>query len=203
MQIGVFGGTFDPPHIAHLILAAEAYAQLNLAKVLWVLTPQPPHKRDQYITPVADRLAMLEAALGDDPAFELSHVDLDRPAPHYAVDTVRLLKRLNPEDRLIYLMGGDSLEDLPEWHDAQGFVKACDGLGVMMRSKSEIDLKALEASLPGIRQKVQSIRAPVLEISSTHVREWIAQGRPYRYYLPASVFQVIQERNIYFDILKI
>ena len=68
MQIGVFGGTFDPPHIAHLILAAEAYAQLNLAKVLWVLTPQPPHKRDQYITPVADRLAMLEAALGDDPA---------------------------------------------------------------------------------------------------------------------------------------
>ena len=202
MQLGVFGGTFDPPHIAHLILAAEAYAQLNLNKVLWVLTPQPPHKRNQYITPAADRLAMLKAALGDDPAFELSRVDLDRPAPHYAVDTVKLLKRLHPDDRLIYLMGGDSLKDLPEWHNAQEFVAVCDGLGVMMRSKNEIDLQALESLLPGIRHKVQNIRAPVLEISSTHVREWIAQGRPYRYYLPAAVFQVIQERNIYFDLIK-
>jgi nicotinate-nucleotide adenylyltransferase len=201
MQIGIFGGTFDPPHIAHLILAAEAYAQLSLTKVLWVLTPKPPHKHDHYITPVGDRLAMLVAALGDDPAFELSRVDLDRPAPHYAVDTVKLLKGIHPDDKLIYLMGGDSLEDLPGWHDAQGFVEACDGLGVMLRSQSEIDLEALEARLPGINQKVQIIRAPVLEISSTHVREWIAQGRPYRYYLPATVYRVIQERNIYFDII--
>jgi nicotinate-nucleotide adenylyltransferase len=197
MHIGVFGGTFDPPHIAHLILAAEAYAQLDLSKVLWVLTPRPPHKRDQNITPVVDRLAMLRAALGDDPAFELSHVDLDRPPPHYAVDTLKLLRQDYPGDELIYLMGGDSLEDLPDWYAPQAFVKACDGLGVMVRPKTEIDLESLEARLPGIGQKIHIVRAPVLEISSTHVREWIAQGRPYRYYLPAAVYHVIQERGIY------
>jgi len=100
-------------------------------------------------------------------------------------------------------MGGDSLEDLPDWHDPQGFVEACDGLGVMMRPESEIDLKALDARLPGIGQKIEIIRAPVLEISSTHVREWITQGRPYRYYLPAAVYRVIQERSIYMNKVQI
>ncbi|MEJ5223535.1 MAG: adenylyltransferase/cytidyltransferase family protein, partial [Anaerolineales bacterium] len=82
--IGLFGGTFDPPHVGHLILAAEARDQLGLSRVLWVLTPQPPHKQGQPITPLAHRLAMLAHMLADSPEFEISRVEIERPGPHYA-----------------------------------------------------------------------------------------------------------------------
>src|SRR5512134_3010613 len=104
MRLGIFGGTFDPPHLGHLILAAEAQAQLGLERILWVLTPFPPHKTDQQVTSLGDRLDLLAAALDDDPAFELCRVDIDRPPPHYAVDTVGLLHAQYPQARLVYLM---------------------------------------------------------------------------------------------------
>ena len=195
--IGVFGGTFDPPHIGHLVLAAEAQAQLDLERVSWVLTPYPPHKDDRAITPLEQRLALLRAALDDDPTFELSTVDIDRPPPHYAVDTLRLLKGRYPGAGLAYLMGGDSLADLPEWHDPAGFVEACDALAVMARPGHPPDLATLEAQLPGLNQKLRFIQAPLLEISSTMVRERIVQGEPFRYFLPGTVYGLIQERGLY------
>ena len=105
MRLGIFGGNLDPPHIGHLIFASEAHFQLNLDRVLWVLTPEPPHKREREVTSLDRRLALLNAALGDDPAFELSHVDIDRRAPHFAADTVGLLKTQFPNSSLVYLMG--------------------------------------------------------------------------------------------------
>ncbi|MCX8025419.1 MAG: adenylyltransferase/cytidyltransferase family protein, partial [Thermanaerothrix sp.] len=90
-RLGIFGGTFDPPHVGHLILASEAADQLHLDRVLWVLTPDPPHKRGQPITPLAIRLKLVMAAIQEDPLFELSRVEIDRPGPHYAVDTLRIL----------------------------------------------------------------------------------------------------------------
>ena len=86
--LGLFGGTFDPPHIGHLILSAEAHAQLGLDRLLWVLTPNPPHKQGQQITPLEHRLAMTKLAIADNPQFELSTVEMDRPGPHYALDSV-------------------------------------------------------------------------------------------------------------------
>ena len=106
MRIGVFGGTFDPPHIAHLILADECRHQLELDRVLWVLTQTPPHKLGQVISPLEQRLALLQAALAGEGAFQISRADIDRPAPHYAVDTLRILRTENPTDSLVYLMGG-------------------------------------------------------------------------------------------------
>ena len=90
-QIGLFGGTFDPPHLGHLILASEAYSQLGLNRLLWILTPDPPHKQDQVITPVEHRLAMVNLAIQDNAKFELSRVELDRPGPHYTLDTVETI----------------------------------------------------------------------------------------------------------------
>src|SRR5512137_385996 len=86
--IGLFGGTFDPPHLGHLILAAEARAQLGLERLLWVLTPDPPHKQDQSITPHEHRLAMVKLAIDNDSQFEVSTVELERPGPHFTLDTV-------------------------------------------------------------------------------------------------------------------
>lgn len=199
MRIGIFGGTFDPPHLGHLILAAEAQVQLGLEKVLWVLTPHPPHKQGQAITPLQHRLDMVLAAIGDNPSFELSRIEIDRPAPHYAVDTVRLIRKSYPDDEVVYLMGGDSLRDLPTWHQPRQLVEICHALGVMHRLGEAIDLMELEHLLPGIKQKVRFIETPLLDIASSEIRQRVATGGHFRYFLPPKVFEIIQERGLYRD----
>lgn len=198
-RLGVFGGTFDPLHLGHLILAAEAQAQLRLEKVLFVLTADPPHKRGRQITPVEDRLAMLAAAIDGQSIFELSRVEIDRPGPHYAADTMHLLAKEYAGQDLVYLIGGDSLRDLPEWNRPQVFLAACGALGVMRRPRTRIDLEDLERALPGLTAKLVFVDAPLLEISSSEIRERVRDGGHYRFYLPKAVFQIIGERGLYKD----
>lgn len=195
--LGIFGGTFDPPHIAHLALAAEALRQLGLERVLWVLTPVPPHKPGQAITPVETRLELVRAAIRGEPRFELSRVDIDRPPPHYALDTVRRLRETYPGAELVYLMGGDSLRDLPNWHQPQEFVLACHALGVMRRPKTRLNLERLEASLPTLREKVRFFDAPRLDISASDIRRRARLGQPYLYMLPAAVGEIIAAQGLY------
>jgi nicotinate-nucleotide adenylyltransferase len=195
--IGIFGGTFDPPHLGHLILAAEARQQLGLRRLLWVLTPIPPHKLDQTITPIEYRLTMLQLAIARNPAFEISRVEMDRRGPHYTLDTVNLLAGQNPGAEMVYLMGGDSLRDLPAWHRPAELLSACRYLGVMRRPSDAIHLPDLEAILPGITRKVHFVDAPLVEISSHEIRQRIANGRPFRYFLPPSVYEYILERDLY------
>jgi nicotinate-nucleotide adenylyltransferase len=197
IRIGVLGGTFNPPHMAHLILAAEAVAKLGLDCLLFVLTQHPPHKRDMGVTSLGHRLDMLEAAIEGNKVFSLSRVEIDRPGPHYAVDTVHLLQSQYPGSELIYIMGEDSLQDLPTWHRARDFVAACHALGVMRRSGNDVNLDAIDGELTGVSKKVQFIDAPVLEIASTDIRQRIAEGRPYRYLVPSAVYHIIEERGLY------
>ncbi|MEJ2709320.1 MAG: nicotinate-nucleotide adenylyltransferase [Anaerolineales bacterium] len=197
MRLGIFGGTFDPLHVGHLILAGEALDQLALDKLHWLLTPDPPHKPDREITPIPARVAMLQAAIEENAKFELSRLDIDRPPPHYAVDSLHLYRQRFPQAELIYLMGGDSLGDLPTWHEPRQFIEACDGLGVMRRPGDQVDLSGLEKELPGISEKVSFVDAPLLEISSSIIRERVAAGRHYRYYLPAAVCEIIEHRGLY------
>jgi nicotinate-nucleotide adenylyltransferase len=196
-RLGVFGGTFDPPHLGHLILAAEAQAQLGLDKILFVLTADPPHKRDQAITPVKDRLAMLGAAIQGQNIFTLSRVEIDRPGPHYALETMRLLAKEHKASQLVYLIGGDSLQDLPNWDRPQDLIAACDALGAMRRPGTRIDLATLERALPGLSAKLEFVDAPLLEISSSEIRDRVRDGGHYRFYLPGSVFELIQQRGLY------
>lgn len=197
MRLGIFGGTFDPPHVGHLILAAEAFEQLQLDRLLWVLTPDPPHKQNQVISDEKMRLELLRLAIADSPQFELSRVELDRPGPHYALDTVRLLREQFSGWELFYLIGGDSLRDMPTWHEPQALVRAVDGFGVMRRAGAEFDLPALEATLAGITRKVVFLDVPLLEISSTEIRARLAQGRTARYYLLPRVYERIVKKGYY------
>ncbi|HWQ47100.1 MAG TPA: nicotinate-nucleotide adenylyltransferase [Longilinea sp.] len=197
MRIGVFGGTFDPPHVGHLILAMEAVNQMHLDLVLWVLTPDPPHKSNWQITPVEKRQVMLEAAIVGDPQFVLSRVDIDRPAPHYAVDTIRLLKTQYPNDSLVYLIGGDSLHDFPAWHDPVGLVSELDSIGVLRRPADDVDMSALEKVIPGLTSKTSFINAPQIEISGRVIRRLVASQLNYRYYLPPAVFTLVQQFKLY------
>ena len=198
-RLGVFGGTFDPPHIAHLVLAAEAFEQLDLDLVLWVLTLNPPHKQEHTITQLQHRLDLVQAAIGSDPKFRLSRVDINRPPPHYAVDTLTLLRNEFPKAALIYLMGGDSLENLSSWYKPLEFVKQCDALGVMRRPGSEIKKIHLDGSIPDIKSKIRYIDTPLLDISASQIRRRILENRPYRYYVPPVVFKIIEDRHLYID----
>jgi nicotinate-nucleotide adenylyltransferase len=197
MRLGVFGGTFDPPHLGHLILAAEAADQLQLDLVLWVITPDPPHKHGQSISPLDVRMRMLKAALNEDARFQISRVDVDRPGPQYAVDTVQILKGQYPGSQLYYLLGGDSLHDLPKWYAPQRLLATVDGVGVMRRPGDRVDLGGLERFLPGLGHRVRFVDAPLLEIASRDIRERIAEGRHCRYFLPEAVWSIIQELNLY------
>ncbi|MEW5827943.1 MAG: nicotinate-nucleotide adenylyltransferase [Chloroflexota bacterium] len=196
-RIGLFGGTFDPPHLGHLILAAEAQAQLGLTRLLWVLTAQPPHKPGQPVTALEHRLSMLELAITDDPYSEISRIEIDRPGPHYAADTLRLMQARDPETELVYLIGGDSLRDLPNWQRPSDLLAGCRFLGVMRRPGDSVDLSALERLLPGIQAKVRFVDAPLLEISSREIRRRVAEGGHFRYYLPDPVYKYIVRQNLY------
>lgn len=196
-RLGLFGGTFDPPHIGHLILASEARSQLELTRLLWTVTPDPPHKQDQPITPLIHRLAMVRLAIQEDPAFELSAIELNRPGPHYTIDTIRLLAEQNPQAEIVPIIGGDSLNDLPTWHRPREIVYAAHWVGVMRRPGEEPDLEELERELPGIRSKIHYVDAPLLEIASREIRSRAAAGKPFRYYLPDLVYDYIEKHHLY------
>jgi nicotinate-nucleotide adenylyltransferase len=195
--IGVFGGTFDPPHIGHLILAVEAHYQLELERVLWVLTADPPHKPEAPLTATEIRLEMLKISMGNRPEFELSRVDIDRPGPHFAVDTLRLLSEAHPGEQWAYLMGGDSLRDMFRWHDPAGFLSRCDLLAVMPRPEAPPDLASLQQDLPEIEQKLRFLRAPSVALSSSDVRRRVRQGQPFEHLLTAGVAQLIRSQGLY------
>lgn len=197
MRTGVFGGTFDPPHLAHLILAEEARHQLGLDRILWVLTPISPLKPDSRITPVKQRLNLLEAALTDNPVFEVSRVDIDRPPPHFAFETLKILNESNPNVELVYLMGGDSLRDLPKWERPEELVENCHAIGVMRRQGDEINMAHLEKVISDIRKKVRWIDAPILEISGSQIRRRLKLGEPARYFLTPAVYQIICDQKLY------
>jgi nicotinate-nucleotide adenylyltransferase len=197
LRIGLFGGTFDPPHIGHLILAAEAQSQMGLDRLFWILTPNPPHKKEQLITPLRDRLAMVRLALADSPAFELSTIDIDRPDPQYALDTVKIVADQYPEASLFYLMGGDSLRDLPMWHFPAEFIARLDGIAVMRRPGDLIDLPELEKQIPGLTARVNFVDAPLLDISAHEIRTRVAERRHYRYFLPPKVYNYIVKHNLF------
>jgi nicotinate-nucleotide adenylyltransferase len=195
--IGVFGGTFDPPHLGHMALAEAALAQLNLDRLLWMLTPDPPHKQGQPITPVKHRLAMLELTLAGYPEFELSRLELDRPGPHYALDTVTLLAEKNPDADIVYLMGGDSLRNLPIWDRPAQFVAALHTIGVLRRPVSSPDLLSLEKVLPGITAKVRFIDAPPMDVSASGIRAFAAAGKDIRRYVIPAVYRYIKKHRLY------
>jgi len=196
-RIGIFGGTFDPPHLGHLILASEARAQLSLTRLLWVLTPISPHKIHKPITSVAHRLEMVQCAISDEPTFELSTLEFDRPAPQYTVDTLELLHQQRPVADLVLLIGADALRGFAAWRRPADVVAACREIGVMRRPGESVHLSALEAALPGIQDKVRFVEAPLLQISSSEIRRRIGEGLEFRYFLPAPVYEYIQSHQLY------
>ncbi|MBA7507975.1 Nicotinate-nucleotide adenylyltransferase [subsurface metagenome] len=196
MNIGVFGGTFDPVHIGHLVVAEEARIRLGFKEVLFVPAGQPWRKIDRNITPADHRVEMVRRAIADNPHFKLCTLEVERPGPSYTVDTLTMLrKQLGSEASLFFILGRDTLAELSLWKEPKKLVQLCK-LVVAPRLGSK-DLKHLETSIPGLLDKVIQLDMPVIGISSAEIRQRIAQGLSIRYWVPAEVEKYITEQKIY------
>lgn len=195
--LGILGGTFDPPHIGHLLLAESALDNCGLSKMLMVPAADPPHKRDNHVTGIEHRLAMLKLAIVDNPRLELSTVDIDRPGPHYTVDMLDIIGQQYPGSELYFAMGDDSLNDLTIWRDPAGIL-ARAWLIVMARTDEQVDLSKLRPMLPNIDERVVLLRdVPIAGVSSTRLRERIHNGLSVRYQLPQTVEHYIAQHQLY------
>lgn len=196
-RLGILGGTFDPPHIGHLVLADCAIQSLALDDLLFVPAADPPHKLSTRVS-IAHRLPMLERALALDPRFHLSRVDIDRPGPHYTVDMVRIIQAQQPDAELFFLMGSDSLRDLNTWHQPQALIEQVR-LAVMRRPEADVPLSIHAALLPRLEERIVVIDAPRLEVSSTEIVERLRAGKSVRFLVPDPVLDYIETRQVYRD----
>jgi len=196
VNIGVLGGTFDPIHIGHLVVAEEARIKLGLSEVLFVPAGQPWLKQDRDITPAVHRVEMVHRAIADNPYFKLSTLEVDHPGPSYSVDTLTLLQdQLSGEASLFFILGRDTLAELPLWKEPRKVVQLCR-LVVPPRLGSR-DLRHLEKAIPGLLERVIQLDMPVIGISSSEIRQRLAQGLPIRYLVPRGVENYITEQRIY------
>jgi nicotinate-nucleotide adenylyltransferase len=195
-RVGILGGTFDPPHMGHLILGEYASDALQLTQMLFVPAGDPPHKQAEAKTLLEHRLTMLKLALADNEHFQMSRADVDRPGPHYSVDMVQIIRDSYPDAEVYFVMGGDSLRDLPKWYRPQEFIRLCK-LAVMRRPGDTASAAMHENVLPGLAERVTMIDAPLIDISGIHIRARVQAGQSIRYLVPESVRDYIQMNQLY------
>jgi nicotinate-nucleotide adenylyltransferase len=196
-RIGLLGGTFNPPHIGHLICAQEALLQLELERVDLVPVRQPPHKELEADPGVEARVELCRRAVADDPRLGLCRVDADRPGPSYTVDTLRELHERTPEDELIFIVGGDMAHSLPTWRDPEG-VLALAELGVAEREGvRRADILERVSGLRGAPERLRFFDMPRVDVSSSLIRRRAAAGLPIRYLVPDAVAEHIERSGLY------
>ncbi|HYU19447.1 MAG TPA: nicotinate-nucleotide adenylyltransferase [Chloroflexota bacterium] len=196
MTIGVFGGTFDPPHLGHLAAAQEACCEAGLDQVLFVPAWRNPLKLDEPVTPPEHRVAMTELAVAGNPAFGVSHADLAYGGPSFTVD---LLERLHSElgEELAFVVGMDVLRELHRWHHPDRLLALARLIAVSRPGHRAFDPAELEARLPGAQERISLVWTPGVAISSTELRARVAEGRPIRYLVPDAVADYIVEHRLY------
>jgi len=198
MNIGVLGGTFDPVHNGHLIVAEEAKTRLNLTEVVFVPAGQPWLKTERPITPAEHRLQMLRLALADKPYFKLSAMEIERAGPSYTIDTITELQgQLDAEDELFFILGQDNLVQLPQWREPSQLIQLCYLVAVPRPGSPRPKLKELEASIPGISQRVMLMDKPHVDISAEAIRDRVVRGLSVRHLVPEPVNRYLKEHKLY------
>jgi nicotinate-nucleotide adenylyltransferase len=204
-RIGLIGGTFDPIHNGHLIIAEEVRSVLDLEMMIFIPAGQPPHKAEYSTTAAYHRMAMVQLAIASNDFFVASRIEIDRPGPSYLVDTLHTLhEQLPPEAELVFVLGWDSLLELHSWHDPEGILAQLKhlvavgrpGYGDKIAYNSDND-KDLAVRLPGLTQRLRIVSTPTIGISSTDLRSRVAEGRPIKYQVPEAVEQYIHMHGLY------
>jgi nicotinate-nucleotide adenylyltransferase len=194
-RLGILGGTFDPPHYGHLVAAQEAAWQRHLDRVLFLPARQNPLKRGEASSAAEDRCEMVRLAIAHNPLFELSRLDLDRPAPSYTADLLRAL--CEPGRELFFIVGADIVPELPRWREPAEILRLARLTIVNRPGAPAPDLAALEAVVPGARQRVELVHMPGVAIASRELRERVRASAPIRYLTPPLVERYITDRNLY------
>jgi nicotinate-nucleotide adenylyltransferase len=195
-RLGLLGGTFNPPHLAHLVCAQEAWEQLELERVIWIPVYEPPHKEMEADPGVEHRIELCRRAVGGDPRFEVSRIEADLPERSYTIDTLRRLHESSPEDELTFIVGGDMAQALPTWHEPEAVLSLAT-LGVAEREGvRRADITERLAGLAGA-DRIRFFDMPRLDISSSMIRRRIALSRPVRYLVPDAVASYIADEGLY------
>lgn len=198
-RIGVFGGTFDPIHIGHLIIAEILQYELDLQRVVFLPAGRPPHKPSRILASDHDRIEMLRLAIRRTPSFSVSMVDLERPGYSYTSRSLEILHDyFDPGTELIFLMGQDSLRDFPNWHRPDLIAQQAQ-LGVAQRPGVETSVADIEKQVPETAGRIHLVPVPLIGISSTDVRRRIRRGEPFRYQVSPLVADYIDEQKLYID----
>jgi nicotinate-nucleotide adenylyltransferase len=192
MKLGVFGGTFDPPHVGHLIVAEDVAAGLGLDRVIFVPTGMHPLKGERVVTPADLRVQMIEAATSGSELFVVDDREIHRTGPSYTIDTIHELKEENPEAELYLLVGSDILSEIHLWYRIEELAQSARVV-VMSRAGADAD----PGSIAGV--ELLSVGVTSVAISSSDIRDRVRAGRPYRYMVPRSVHQIMVGHSLYRD----
>ncbi|WP_066257735.1 nicotinate-nucleotide adenylyltransferase [Neobacillus drentensis] len=186
LKVGILGGTFDPPHNGHLLIANEVLSTLQLDEIWFLPNQEPPHKKKSESISNEDRLQMLELAIGGNDAFRVETIELHRQGPSYTVDTMKMMNNQYPNHQFFFIIGADMIEYLPKWHKIDELIKLVQFVGVERPSYSS------QTDYP-----VLYVDVPALDVSSSMIRDRVKNGKTVRYLLPDSVIQFIEEKHLY------
>lgn len=194
---GVFGGTFDPIHLAHLAVAEAARDAFGLRRVLFIPAAQPPHKPGRDISPVEDRLAMVEAAVEGNPAFEISRLEIERSGPSYTVDTLTALCEAAPGDRLALILSAESYSEFGSWHEPRRILDLAALVVAPRVGYADADPDLIARQFPEARATVAFMDGPRIRLSASEIRQRAADGRSVRYLVPDAVAAYIGDHDLY------
>jgi len=198
MNIGLLGGTFDPVHNGHLHIAEEARCRLNLGKIILLPAGNPQLREGEVSATPAQRLEMLALAASVMPCCEVSDMEIKRKGPTFTVDTVAEIKEtLDSGDELFFILGWDNVSRLPEWHEVQKLVEMCYLVAAPRPNSPKPDIKKLEELMPGVSERIMLMDRPLVNISSSDVRERIRHHLSVRHLVPEAVNQYIKDRGLY------
>jgi nicotinate-nucleotide adenylyltransferase len=200
MRLGLFGGSFDPIHLGHLLLAESAREQCRLDQVWFLPAAVPPHKLDRQLTPGEKRIEMLELAIGGHPDFSVSSHEIDRGGVSYTVRTLGHFRGLDPDGELFFILGADMLADLPNWREAARVCELAVPIVACRAGTAEPDFGCLKdiARPERIEEfRRHRIESPQIELSSTEIRRRVAEGSSIRYRTPRAVEKYIQTHGLY------
>lgn len=195
-RIGVLGGTFDPVHNGHLHVANALREALDLERILWVPAGQPPHKTGQIVSSDRDRLAMLDLALSGSAADQINTIDIERSGPSYTADTLEILTACLAPARLFFLMGEDSLRDLPTWHDPERLLRAAE-LAVAARPGVDADLASIAREIPSVQSRIHLVPTKEIAISSSEIRRRVGEHQSIHELVPPPVEAYIRDHGLY------
>jgi nicotinate-nucleotide adenylyltransferase len=188
VRIALFGGTFDPPHLGHLVAASDAHHRLRLDRLVFVPAAQPPHKQGRVRTPPELRLRMVQETIAGDDRFEVDDLELRRRGPSYTVDTLREFRRRYPGAELFFLLGADALREFATWHQPDEVARLAS---LVMLTRGG------EAPTEGAGDGAQALPVPRLDISATEIRRRVAAAEPIRYLVVDAVRAIIEREKLY------